>query len=76
MKNCTVHHANNRAIAIHGVNHLTVSWNVVFDTRGHAVFIEDGPRCAIPIIQPRGDGAAHLVSIGGPVAGVLLDREP
>ena len=37
VKNCTVHHANNRAIAIHGVNHLTVSWNVVFDTRGHAV---------------------------------------
>ena len=24
------------------MNHLTVSWNVVFDTRGHAVFIEGG----------------------------------
>ena len=67
VKNCTVHHANNRAIAIHGVNHLTVSWNV-FDTRATRSSSRTGPRCA-PILQPRGDGAAHLVSL-------LVDQSP
>ena len=42
IKNCSVHHSFNRAIAIHGVDGLLVEWNVVFDTRGHTIFIEDG----------------------------------
>lgn len=32
--NCSIHHANNRAVAIHGISHLRVLGNVVFDTRG------------------------------------------
>lgn len=42
VKNCSVHHSFNRAIAVHGVDALTVSHNVIFDTRGHTVFLEDG----------------------------------
>ena len=42
VRGCAVHHAFNRAITIHGVNELRVQDNVVFDTRGHAVFMEDG----------------------------------
>ena len=70
VKNCTVHHANNRAIAIHGVNHLTVSWNVVFDTRGHAVFIEDGP-------EVRNTLSYNLVALVRPIWSLLLvDQSP
>ena len=42
IRGVSVHHAFNRAITIHGVNHLRVQDNVVFDTRGHAIFSEDG----------------------------------
>ena len=42
IKNCSVHHSFNRAIAIHGVDGLLVEHNVVFDTRGHTIFTEDG----------------------------------
>ena len=42
VKGCSVHHAFNRAIAIHGVNHLRVTDNVIYDSRGHSVFLEDG----------------------------------
>ena len=35
-------YALSRAVAIHGISNLRVTHNVVFDTRGHAVFIEDG----------------------------------
>mgnify|MGYP003307879992 FL=1 len=70
VKNCTVHHANNRAIAIHGVNHLTVSWNVVFDTRGHAVFIEDGT-------EVRNTLSYNLVAMVRPIWSLLLvDQSP
>ena len=44
VKNCSIHHSFNRALAIHGTHHLRVQANVVFETRGHAVFIEDGAR--------------------------------
>jgi hypothetical protein len=40
--NSTVHHAYNRAIAIHGISGLRVKHNAVYNTRGHAFFIEDG----------------------------------
>ena len=47
VRNCSVHHSFNRAIAIHGVDGLLVEYNVVFDTRGHTIFIEDGEsRCS------------------------------
>ena len=70
VKNCTVHHANNRAIAIHGVNHLTVSWNVVFDTRGHAIFIEDGT-------EIRNIISYNLVALVRPIWSLLLvDQSP
>ena len=34
--------AFNRAVAIHGVSGLRVAWNVAYDIRGHAFFVEDG----------------------------------
>ena len=40
--NSTVHDTYNRAIAIHGIHSLRIKHNVVYNTRGHAFFIEDG----------------------------------
>ena len=37
-----MHNSFNRAIAVHGVDALLVEYNVVFDTRGHTIFLEDG----------------------------------
>ena len=42
VRNCSIHHTFNRGIAVHGVTHLTVQYNVLFDTRGHSLFLEDG----------------------------------
>jgi hypothetical protein len=42
VRNCSVHHSFNRGITIHGVDNLLVEHNVVFDTRGHTIFTEDG----------------------------------
>ena len=42
VRNCSVHHTFNRGITIHGVDNLLVEHNVVFDTRGHTIFTEDG----------------------------------
>ena len=86
--NCTVHSANNRAIAIHGVNQLRVTWNVVrapasspteptdclvsqvFNTRGHAIFIEDGT-------EIRNTIAYNLVSVVRAIWSLLLvDQSP
>jgi len=42
VKNCSVHNSFNRGITIHGVDGLLVEHNVVFNTRGHTIFTEDG----------------------------------
>ncbi|GBG70297.1 hypothetical protein CBR_g6425 [Chara braunii] len=42
VKNCSIHHTYNRAIAVHGVNNLTVANNVAYRTMGHTFFVEDG----------------------------------
>ena len=41
-KNNAIHEAYNRAITVHGVQHLTLENNVIYKALGHAVFIEDG----------------------------------
>ena len=33
----------NRGVAIHGINHLRLQHNLVYNIRGHTFFIEDGP---------------------------------
>ena len=42
MKNSSIHDNFNRAVALHGVHSATIKDNVVFNTKGHAVFVEDG----------------------------------
>lgn len=42
MRNSAMHHSNNRAVAIHGVTHLTVTGNVAYNVKGHTFFTEDG----------------------------------
>ena len=64
MFNCSIHHANNRAIAVHGVSELRVMWNVLLDIRGHAIFIEDGT-------ETRNVIAYNLVSIVRPIWSLL-----
>ena len=38
----TIRHSNQRAIVIHGTHNVKVHENVVFDTKGHAIMLEDG----------------------------------
>jgi hypothetical protein len=42
LKNCSIHHTYSRALAVHGTNHLNISYNVGFHAMGHMFFIEDG----------------------------------
>eukprot|EP00007_Cunea_sp_BSH-02190019_P009900 CAMPEP_0174228976 /NCGR_PEP_ID=MMETSP0417-20130205/58_1 /TAXON_ID=242541 /ORGANISM="Mayorella sp, Strain BSH-02190019" /LENGTH=3668 /DNA_ID=CAMNT_0015306471 /DNA_START=321 /DNA_END=11327 /DNA_ORIENTATION=- len=42
VRGCAIHRTYNRAVTIHGVRHLRVERNVVYDNMGHAYFIEDG----------------------------------
>ena len=68
--NCSIHHANNRAIAVHGVEYLTVKHNVLLDIRGHAIFIEDGT-------ETRNTIAHNLIAVVRPVWSLLLvDQSP
>ena len=41
VRNCSVHHTFNRAVAVHGVHQLRVQDNVAYHTTGHTFFIED-----------------------------------
>ena len=41
VKNCSIHDNYNRAVALHGVHSALIKDNVVFNTKGHAVFVED-----------------------------------
>jgi hypothetical protein len=59
IRSVSVHHVFNRAIAIHGVQNLRVQDNFVFDSRGHAIFLEDGTetghiieRNAVIVVRP------------------------
>ena len=70
VKNCSVHHLFNRAIAVHGTNDLRVHGNVVHDTRGHAIFLEDGTEVGNEIM-------GNLVGLVRPVWSLLLvDQSP
>ena len=42
VSNCSVHDTFNRAVTIHGVHYFRVKHNVVKNTMGHSIFIEDG----------------------------------
>lgn len=39
---CSFHHSWNRGMALHGVNYLRITGNVVYRAMGHSFFIEDG----------------------------------
>lgn len=42
LENSSIHHAFNRAVTLHGTNNVRVADNVVYDTWGHAYYLEDG----------------------------------
>jgi len=42
VSNCSIHDTFNRGVTIHGVHYLRVLHNVVYNTLGHSIFIEDG----------------------------------
>jgi cysteine-rich repeat protein len=70
VRNCSIADSFNRALAIHGVNHLRVQENVVYNTRGHAVFIEDGTEM-FNVIE------GNLGALVRPVASLLaVDQSP
>ena len=70
VKNCSVAKSFNRGITVHGVDHLLVEHNVVFDTRGHTIFTEDGTE-RFNIIR------YNLVAVVRPIWSVLLvDQSP
>ena len=41
IRNNAIHQTYNRGITIHGVHYLTIQNNVVYNSMGHSVFIED-----------------------------------
>jgi cell migration-inducing and hyaluronan-binding protein len=41
VRNCSIHRNYNRAVALHGVHSAQLQDNVIFDTKGHAIFVED-----------------------------------
>lgn len=43
IRRCLIHDSMSRGITIHDTSFLRVERNVVFDVRGHAVYLEDGP---------------------------------
>jgi hypothetical protein len=49
IKNSVVKDANNRAITVHGTQNTNVSDNVVYNVRGHAIFLEDGNETGVTI---------------------------
>ncbi|XP_019323389.2 fibrocystin-L isoform X1 [Panthera pardus] len=42
VRGCAIHQAYNRAVTIHNTHHLLVEWNIIYDIKGGAFFIEDG----------------------------------
>ena len=42
VEGCSIHHSNNRGVAVHGCFHLPLVNNVVYNVMGHAMFVEDG----------------------------------
>ena len=42
VKGCSIHHSNNRAVTMHGINNLVVERNVFYNAKGNAFFMEDG----------------------------------
>ncbi len=43
IKNCSIHSSSNRALTIHGAHGFVADGNVIFDIKGHAVMLEEGP---------------------------------
>lgn len=41
IRNCSLHDLYFRAVTVHGTQNANVSGNVVFETQGHAIFLED-----------------------------------
>ena len=39
VRNCAIHHSNNRAITAHGVHDLLIEGNVAYDIKGHTYFV-------------------------------------
>ena len=39
IRNCAIHHSNNRALTAHGVHDLLVEGNVAYDIKGHTFFV-------------------------------------
>ena len=39
IRNCAIHHSNNRAVTAHGVHDLLIEGNVAYDIKGHTFFI-------------------------------------
>ena len=41
IKGNSIHHTYNRACTLHGVHYLTIENNVIYETMGHTIFVED-----------------------------------
>ena len=44
VRNCAIHHSNNRALTAHGVHDLLIQGNVAYDIKGHTFFVVSGIR--------------------------------
>ena len=42
VRGCSIHDSFNRAITLHGVHNMDITWNVAYNIMGNAMFLEDG----------------------------------
>jgi hypothetical protein len=70
VKSCSLHHTYNRGIGVSGSDNVTVEDTFVFDSRGHAIFTEDGTE-RFNVIRH------NLVSVVRPIWSLLaVDQSP
>lgn len=65
VKGCSIHRTFNRALTIHGTDGLLVEHNVVYNTKGHAYFTEDGVEVRTSMVL----SLVHLWYLRGSVCG-------
>ncbi|MCX6182409.1 MAG: carbohydrate-binding protein [Bacteroidetes bacterium] len=50
-KQSSVHHSYQRAVTVHASQNATVEDNVIYDIRGHAIFLEDGNETGTNVVN-------------------------
>lgn len=72
VRNCAFRHSRNRAIVVHMTHGVTVQGNAVYDTLGHAIFLEDGAEMGNSIV----DNAVGMVRSPTTANALVMSDDP